>query len=473
MQTAERRSTITAIALLVLAALPSCVARLALATHRVAINYNEGWNALHADRLQQGLPLYPSADALIYNNYPPISFQLVAWLGGAHGDLVMTLRVISVVGLLVTIGTAGFTVAIAGRSRLAGGFTAALLFAIFALPYREYVGMADPQFIAHAFMGVAMLLTARYWEDDAGLRWALLFQLLGGLTKHNLVALPVATALTLLLTSRARGLKLIAVGVPLGIAGLAGVRWWYGPDAIRSILMGRPTSFARGLQKTRGFLPPIAAPLVIGLGACVTPLTRPIERLFGLYLVLALGLGLAFAGGAGTNVNIYFDAAIAASVLGGLLVARLLTAPMGRWMALVPLAFGLTLMRPARAAWSEARELLLDGGIAARTDATTADVAYLRGIDGPVACEMLSLCYWAGKGFEADYFNSAQAMLSGRAGADNVRTRIIAGRYAAVQFIVKRAHQFRLGAADSVDVLALYGEARQSPNGVFYVRRPP
>ena len=36
---------------------------------------------------------------------------------------------------------------------------------------------------------------------------------------------------------------------------------------------------------------------------------------------------------------------------------------------------------------------------------------------------MAALCYWAGKGFELDYFNARQAVLTGRSGADNVLSR--------------------------------------------------
>jgi hypothetical protein len=32
---------------------------------------------------------------------------------------------------------------------------------------------------------------------------------------------------------------------------------------------------------------------------------------------------------------------------------------------------------------------------------------------GPVACEMLSVCYWAGKGFELDFFNYGQDLRAG------------------------------------------------------------
>jgi len=42
---------------------------------------NEGWNAYFADAAIHGGVLYPAADALITNNYPPLSFYLVGAAG--------------------------------------------------------------------------------------------------------------------------------------------------------------------------------------------------------------------------------------------------------------------------------------------------------------------------------------------------------------------------------------------------------
>ena len=459
--------------LLVLAALPSLVNRLMLATQRIPLNYNEGWNALHADRLRQGLALYPSPDGLILNNYPPLSFHLVALLTGDGGDPVMVLRALSLVGMAVTIVLSGATVAFVGRSRTAGAVTAALLFATFMIPFREYVGMADPALVAHGFLAIAMYLAARWWESDAILRWALLFQLLAGMTKHNLVALPVATALALLLDSRARGLILLAVGVPMGAAAVALLRYGYGPEALQSIVAPRRIMMARAVMKLNDFLPPIVLPMVAGLVGGVTTLRRPVERMLLIYLVIAFALAAFFAGGAGTNVNVFFDAAIAGAVLSGLLVARLLATPHPRWLAFVPLLLGISLMRPAKDSWLEAYAAQVGGGMSRRVADTSEDVRLIANTPGPVACEMLALCHWAGKGFEIDFFNANQAIRTGRAGPDNLVTRLNSGRYAMVQIIRLDPARFRLAATDTGGFPARYEEVRTSSNGTLLVPRRP
>ena len=466
---AHRWTMVTA-TLLVLAALPSFVNRLLLATQRIPLNYNEGWNALHADRLRQGLALYPPPGGPIANNYPPLSFHLVALLGG-EGDLIPVLRLLSLLGLAATIALSGATVAFVGRSRLAGGLTAALLFATFAIPFREYVAMADPALLAHGFLAMAMYIAARWWESDRMLRWALVFQLLAGLTKHNLVALPVAMALALLLDSRARGLILIALGVPMGGAAIALLRYGYGADALHSILASRQIQLATATAKLRNFLPPIVLPMVAGLVGGVLTLTRPVERMFLLYLVLSVALASFFAAGAGTNVNIFFDAAIASAVLCGLLVARLNATSHPRWMAYAPLVLGLSLVLPAKASWQEAREQQLEGGMARRVAETADDLRLMTSTPGPVACEILALCYWAGKGFELDFFNANQALVTGRAGPENLRTRLNSGRYAMVQLVRVTKTRFRLADTDTLGLVARYETVRTSSNGVLLVPR--
>src|SRR5262245_63333534 len=69
------------------------------ATLRVGMQYNEGWNAVLAARWTSGEPLYPPFDALSANNYPPLSFYAVGWLGRWVGDYLFAGRLLSFLGL--------------------------------------------------------------------------------------------------------------------------------------------------------------------------------------------------------------------------------------------------------------------------------------------------------------------------------------------------------------------------------------
>src|SRR5207237_8082422 len=71
----------------------------------VEIENNEGRNAYFADAAMGKMPLYPSADQLITNTYPPLSFYIVGLVGRLVGDPVLAGRLLSLVAV-VAIATA-------------------------------------------------------------------------------------------------------------------------------------------------------------------------------------------------------------------------------------------------------------------------------------------------------------------------------------------------------------------------------
>src|SRR5947208_2602275 len=58
------------------------------------INRNEPWNAWFIDAALRGTPLYPGAEELIVNNYPPLSFYVVGLLSTLTGDVIYAGRLI-------------------------------------------------------------------------------------------------------------------------------------------------------------------------------------------------------------------------------------------------------------------------------------------------------------------------------------------------------------------------------------------
>ena len=61
---------------------------------------NEGWNAYHADAAMRGGQLYPPSDGLVANNYPPLSYFLIGWLGRLFGDPLYVGRALSFLSTL-------------------------------------------------------------------------------------------------------------------------------------------------------------------------------------------------------------------------------------------------------------------------------------------------------------------------------------------------------------------------------------
>ena len=77
----------------------------------VPLDPNEGWNAAFAQAvLTTGSP-YPPPHSLLINNYPPLSFYLVAAVSRLTGDAIVAGRLVALVSLLATswgIGRATF-----------------------------------------------------------------------------------------------------------------------------------------------------------------------------------------------------------------------------------------------------------------------------------------------------------------------------------------------------------------------------
>src|SRR5258708_39380653 len=113
---------------------------------------NEGWNAYYGDAAMGRSPLYPSADQLITNNYPPLSFYMVGGFGHLVGDPVLAGRLLSLCAVLAI----GFAIALMvrelGGSRLGAALAGAFFVGTITRFCLSYVGMNDPQLLAQALM---------------------------------------------------------------------------------------------------------------------------------------------------------------------------------------------------------------------------------------------------------------------------------------------------------------------------------
>jgi hypothetical protein len=67
----------------------------------IDINWNEGWNAYWADAAMGRMPLYPSPNQLITNNYPPLSFYIVGAFALLIGDPILGGRLLSLLAVIM------------------------------------------------------------------------------------------------------------------------------------------------------------------------------------------------------------------------------------------------------------------------------------------------------------------------------------------------------------------------------------
>src|SRR5215470_4394820 len=111
----------------------------------VEIENNEGWNAYFADAAMGKMPLYPSADQLITNNYPPLSYYIVGLAGRLVGDPVLAGRLLSLVAVVVIATAIAFSVRRLGGTKAAAAVSAAFFVATISRFFMSYVGMNEPQ----------------------------------------------------------------------------------------------------------------------------------------------------------------------------------------------------------------------------------------------------------------------------------------------------------------------------------------
>jgi hypothetical protein len=416
-----RFDTRAQLALLALLTLYFLVWPLWRAQFPMEIAQNEGWNAYHADAAANGGALYPSADTLIVNNYPPLSFYALGYLGRIFGDALYVGRVLS---LLATLGL-GLLIARIVRELGAGRAGAALaglwFVATMARSYNRFVGMNDPQ-LAGQFVMVAALL----WfllRDRAGksAEPAILLMVVAGFWKHNIVAVPATVLLWLLLCDGWRALRPTAIGVAAAIVGLAVCVAVYGDVFVVNLLTPRPHRLMRaisGIGRAQWILPAIALWAIWAWSARKTFAAR----FTGLYIGVAFAAFLLQWTGEDILDNAQFDLVIASAVGIGIAFDRAGVTTFARRFgieaarAAVVLILVLRLVATARI---EPFLILFDPAYRAEfyahAQVAREEAAHIAAIPGPVACDFKVICRMAGKPFVYDDFRVDMIIMTGAA----------------------------------------------------------
>ena len=387
-----------------------------LSIHRyLPLDPNEGWNAYFADAAIHGGVLYPAADALITNNYPPLSFYLVGAVGYLMGDNIFAGRIIALLSLLFVAWSIYYWLRTTGT---AARFSvlAALIFLAYAVTYaRDYVAMNDPQWLAHALMMAGLLVV---WKSEGNTRRLIIgaaLMMAAGWTKHLLIPLPATVSLWLLWRSRPAFAKW-AVSATVTLALFAMLAWWlFGPRMFESLHEPREYMRWKAITEATAALRCFAPLAILWLFALVQgpPYGRLEERLgfVSAYLMIAGAIALLAAGGAGVDVNSFFDALIALCLAAGLAL-EILSVPQERWSAATAGVLAGCLVAylsiTAKLELRDIRNLETDERTALR------DIEIIKADGhGHAACEMLDLCYWAKSAFMMDFFYFGQKIKTG------------------------------------------------------------
>jgi hypothetical protein len=469
---------VAAIALLLLVAL-WMVLPLHWLLAQVPLGYSEGWNALVAQRAVSDLPLYPQDQTLHTNTYPPLSFYLVGALGGLIGDHVVAGRLISLAALVAVCLEIALAVRLLGGTWWVAAFAALLLVAGALGLDPVQIGGNEPHMLAHAVMLAGLVVLLKQPSSGRHLAGAAVLMLVGGLIKHNLLGLPLAVTLWLLLND-GRALRVWLLAAAAAVAAALAALWLaYGPTVFDNILVARSYSLSRMLRTTREAVGYLQIPLAASFFLVVLRPREPGAQLAGLFVGCALLVAILLVGGAGTGVNLFYETLIASCIAAGLLLQY--AGDWGRGDAGGPawaraalaavLVFGVAIHLPGNPL-----RVMLGASPLNRAEAQTrADVAFLAGIEGRVMCETLALCYWAGKGLEVDTFNARQGFLA-RGHDEQVLLDLLAsGAFAAVQLTSAEPERDdeRISAAFMKNLLRHYELARVGDNGLFFVYQGP
>lgn len=410
----------------------------------IPVNYNEGWDAYFAQRaVTPGTgPLYPPPGSLVFNNYPPLSFYLVGAFGRfVVGDMIVAGRIISLLSLLASGVLLGICVRRLGGS-LRGAVAASLLLLLYASSvYREYVAVNDPQWLAHALMlgGLAVLLRSRDVTKlpSRDVILAALLMLAGGFVKHNLVAMPVAVTIWLAWLNRRAALTWVFAATVGLCAGLAVTDAVDGHAAFADILQHRRVFLARRMTKAIGRLLPLV-PMAIMAATVLAraPRRHPALLLLVLFASIATVVGVVQRMGEGVYYNAHFETLIALCLAAGLALSQDFST--GRHLrgrtpgpavlaSIAAIPFIVTMPWHLAQAWHD----LHDAN--AREASWRPVIERIAAAPGPAGCEMLSLCYWAGKPYQVDMFNFTQSVLVG-GNIDRFRSMVEQRRFAIFEY---------------------------------------
>lgn len=369
---------------------------------------NEGWNAFQTLQALGAGPLYPPPGSLTGNNYPPVSFFIVGWIGQMTGDDIVAGRIIAFVSALIVSGFIFAAVRLINVRSTVEPMIGVLLFLGFnATIFRSYFAMDDPQWLGHALMtaGIFLLLTgAKNKPLEAGrVVAAALLVLSGGFIKHNLVAFPLAATLWLGFHDRRALTVWIVTSAFTLVAAAALLYHTYGYVFFADLLASnRHYSWSRMAFRSVGPMAVMVPMILITLRLWNA---RKVDRRIDLILlmvVISVPLGILERSGQGVDRNAHFEALIALSITTAVSLGRcgfaskklLLLRPLP-WL-IVP--FLLLLPETFR---TDVNEILHRGD---REIVWSVMQNRVAATSGRVACETPAICYWAGKPFEIDFF---------------------------------------------------------------------
>jgi hypothetical protein len=384
----------------------------------------EGWNAYLQDAAAAGLHLYPSSDSLVGNNYPPLSFYVVGWLGKILGDSLYVGRALSIVGLLCVAGEIFLCVRI-----LTGGITGSAIGALWYVAIMShnsavYVGANDPQLAGEAIMGAALVWFLARDKARLSPTPALLLMVVGGFWKHNMIAIPLTAIIWLLARDRSKAIGPTLTSVAAVLAGLLLCGLLFGADFFADLLAPRAYGWGNILANI-GHLQWCGLAFVIWATWALSDRRSSPARFTLLHVATGLGACVLQWSGEGVSGNAEFDLLLALGIAVGVTFSRMETAWLTRYIRanyLRDMMMVMLLVRLIATGRHESALVMLSPEFRSYfysgQQAVLKDAAAVAQIPGNVFCSNKIICRLAGKPFAVDDFKVEQMVATERVTSD-------------------------------------------------------
>jgi len=383
--------------------------------------FTESWNAYHQDAAAGGLRLYPLAHELVVNNYPPLSFFAIGWLGKLFGDNLFVGRVVSMVGLFAVAIEVALAVRLLAGSLIAGALGGFWFVAIMAHNATSYVGANDPQIAGLAIMGAALVWFIARDKAGKAPEPALLLMVLAGFWKHNNIGIPLAAVSWILARDWRVVVRSVFVSVAAIVGGLTLCVAIFGLAFLENLLTPRAYSFGHLLSQV-GQLQWVALAVLIWAGWAWSDRGSYAARFTALLIGWGLFSCLLQWLGNGVFGNAQFDLIFASAIGVGVTLAKIETSWFARRVGAGPARDVVIILLVSRLIASERQEsaqvLLSEKFRSDRIAATQAQAdlaARITATPGAVMCWRINLvCRQAGKEFVVDDFKTEQFVATGR-----------------------------------------------------------
>jgi hypothetical protein len=381
----------------------------------------EAWNAYFQDAAALGHQLYPSADRLIANNYPPLSFYVIGNLGRVFGDNLFVGRAVSIVAL-VSLSAEIFLAVRILAGGIVGAAVGALWYAAMMANHSElYIGTNDPQLAGEAIMGAALVWFLARDRSGRSAQPPLFLMVIAGFWKHNIIAMPLTAIAWLLLRDGRRAARPVLVSAAAALVGLSLCTAIFGRPFLQNLFATREYAWAHVVGHIGHLQWSALALLIWGCWAWSARGSRAAR-----FTTLHVGIGLAtcilqwFGHGVGRNAE--FDLIIALGIGVGVAFERIETSLLamrigtGRSRDLLLILLVLRLVVSDRQ--GSALVLLspqFRSSFAAGQQIVRDEAARVAAMPGDIFCRNKLVCRAAGKPFVVDEFKMEELVATGKA----------------------------------------------------------